>query len=116
MLKTLLVMGRVLAYIHSHIVSRELPRVKVEPIIRNLNLIPVDDFLLEYSISVPQTIAPGGEAQGRQAVEEASRETTKTAVSESRIMLLLNDILDPEPKVRKSSCSVSVGLHLVFYR
>lgn len=77
----LLVIEWVLTYIHSDVVSRELPGVKVEPIIGNLDLIPVDDFLLEDAVSVPQTIAPGGVAQGRQAVEEASRETAEAAIS-----------------------------------
>lgn len=89
----------VVTYIYSNVVSWEFPGVKVEPVIGNLNLVTVDDFLLEDAISVPQAVAPGGVAQGSQAVEEARREPAEAAVSEACIMLLLNDVFDPEAKV-----------------
>lgn len=97
-----------MAYIHSDIVSREFPGVKVEPVIGNLNLVTVYDFLLEDAVSVPQTVAPGGVAQGSQAVQEARREPAEAAVSEGCVVLLLDDVFDPEAKVGESRFSVLV--------
>lgn len=47
------------AYIHSDIVSGELPRVEVEPVVGYFHLISIDDLLLENTISVSQAVAPG---------------------------------------------------------
>src|SRR5690349_7378970 len=77
------------SYIHSHIVSRELPGVEIKPVVWNLDLVPINDFLLEDAVPVSQTVAPSRLVQGRKTVEEAGSETTKTAISERRIMFLL---------------------------
>lgn len=74
----------------------ELPRVEVQPVVWHLNLVPIDDLLLENTIPVPQTIAPGGEVQRGHGVQETSSQAAETTVSKSSIVLLVNDILNAE--------------------
>lgn len=76
--------------------SGELPRVEVQPVVRDLHLIPVDDLLLEDAIPVPQSVAPGGVVQRRQGVQETCRQAAEATIPKRGIMLLLNDILNPE--------------------
>ena len=47
-------------YINCDVVPGELPGIKVKPVVRHLNLIPIDNFLLENTISISKTITPGG--------------------------------------------------------
>lgn len=82
--------------INSDIVARELPGVEVEPVVWHLDLVAVDDLLLEDTVAVPEAVTPGRVVEGSQTVEEAGSETTETTVSESSIVLLLDDILDSE--------------------
>jgi len=46
-------------YINHNIMPGEFPRIEVKPVIWNLNLVPIHDFLLEDTISISQTVAPG---------------------------------------------------------
>jgi hypothetical protein len=84
-------------------VSRELPGVKVKPVIRYLDLVPVYNFLLENSISIPKTVTPGRVVEGGQTVEETSSKSAKTTVAQCSIVLLSNDILNSEAEVSKTS-------------
>jgi hypothetical protein len=68
-------------YINRYIVARKLPWVEVEPVVRYLDLISIDNLLLENTIPVSQTITPGGEVEGSQAIEETGGKATKTAIS-----------------------------------
>lgn len=76
----------------------ELPGVKVEPVVWNLDLVAVDNLLLEDTVAVAQAVAPSGVVERGQTVEEAGSEATETAVSEGGIVLLLDEILDAETK------------------
>lgn len=78
--------------------SREFPRVEVQPVIRHLHLVPIMDLLFEDTIAIPQPIPPAGIVQTRQAVQEASRQSPQTTVTECGIMFLLDDILHLEPE------------------
>lgn len=57
--------------VDGNIVSRELPGIEVEPVIGNLNLVSVDNLLLEDTISVSQTIAPGRVVERGETVQKA---------------------------------------------
>ena len=48
----------IVTYIDRHIMSWELPRVEVKPIIRHFDLIAIDYFLFEDTVAVAQTVAP----------------------------------------------------------
>lgn len=76
----------------------ELPGVKVEPVVGDLDLVSVDDLLLEDAVAVAQTVTPGRVVERGETVEEAGGEAAETAVSKSRIVLLLDDVLDTETK------------------
>lgn len=92
--------------IHNDIVSWELPWVEVEPVIWNLDLVAVNDLLLEDTVSVAETVTPSWVIEGSKGVEEAGGETTKTTITESGIVLLVNDILDSEAKFGKTLCQI----------
>ena len=68
--------------------SREFPGVEVEPVIRNLDLISIHNFLLEDTVSVAKPISPRRIVQSGHTVKEACRKSAKTTVSESSVVLL----------------------------
>ena len=74
--------------VYSDVVSREFPRVEVQPVVRYLYLEPVDDFLLKDTISITQAVSPGRVIQRSHTVEETRSQPTETAVPESSVMLL----------------------------
>ena len=89
--------------VHGDIVPREFPRVKVQPIIGYFNLVAVDDFLLEDTVSVTQAISPSRVVQCSHAIKETSSQAAETAIAESRVVLLGYDILDSEAQILKTS-------------
>lgn len=70
-----------------------------KPIIRNFDLVSVNDLLLENTISVSQPIPPGGIVKTGKTVEETSRQTAQAAVAQGGVVLLADDVLDAEPQV-----------------
>jgi hypothetical protein len=88
--------------------SRELPRVEVQPVVRDLDLVAVDDLLLEDAVAVAQAVAPSGEVQRGQGVQETRSQATEAAVAQRGVVLLLDDILDPETEIREAVCGVFV--------
>ena len=88
--------------------SRKLPWIEVEPIVGNLDLIPIHNLLLEDTVSVSQSIAPSWVVEGSHAVQEAGCETTKTSVAERGVVLLGDDIFDSEAEIGQASYKVSV--------
>jgi hypothetical protein len=87
------------AYVNDDIVSWELPRIKIQPVIWYFYLISVHNFLLEDAITIPETITPSGIIYRCETVKEASCKTTEPPISERSVMLLFNDILDTEAEV-----------------
>src|SRR5690606_28776452 len=72
----------------THLVARimafELPRIAVfQPVVRGLFLPPLDNVLLEHVVVVANSIAAPRQAQGRQRIKEARRQTAKTAVAKT---------------------------------
>jgi hypothetical protein len=92
-----------MTYVNNHVVSQELPRIKVQPIIGHLDLVAVNYFLLEDTVSVSQPIAPRRVVERSQTVKEASGKSSKTSVAKGSVVLLLNNILDAETKVSQAS-------------
>lgn len=92
-----------LTHVDRHVLARELPGVKVKPVVGHLDLVAVDNLLLEDTVPVPQAVAPGGKVEGSKTVEEAGGQSTEATVSEGSVVLLLNDILDAEAEVVKTS-------------
>lgn len=90
--------------VNRHIVSGELPGVEIEPVVGHFDLVAVDDLLLEDTIPVSQTIAPGGVVERGKTVQETGSQTSKTAVTESGIALDANDIFHAEAKVGETIC------------
>ena len=74
--------------VHSDIVSGELPRVEVQPIIWYFYLVSVDNLLLEDTISVTQAISPSRIVQRGHTVKETCSQPAKTAITKSSVMLL----------------------------
>lgn len=80
--------------INSDIVPRELPRVEIEPVIGDLNLISIDNFLFEDTISVPESVSPSRKVHRRHAIEEARGKSSKATISKRCIMFLGNNVLN----------------------
>lgn len=85
-----------------HIMTGEFPRIKVEPVIWNLHLVSIDDLLLEDAVSVSKSVSPGWVVHSCQTVEEACSKSSQTAIAESSIMFLRDDVLNSETEVGKS--------------
>lgn len=94
-------------HVNNDIMSWEFPRIEVEPVIRNLDLVSVHNFLLENTISVSQSIAPSWIVKRGKRVQETSSKTTKTTISQSSIVLLINHILDFEAEIFQALWSKS---------
>jgi hypothetical protein len=63
-------------HVNDNVVSGELPGIEVKPVVRNLNLISIHNFLLENTISVSEAIAPSRVVERRERVQEASSKST----------------------------------------
>ena len=74
--------------VHGDIVSGKLPRVEVQPIVRDFYLISVNDFLFKDAISVTQAISPGRVVEGGHAIKETGSQPAEAAIAESSVMLL----------------------------
>lgn len=88
----------------------KLPGVKVQPVVGHFHLVAVNDLLLENTIAVAETVAPGRVIEGGQTVEEASGEAAEATVAQSGIVFLLDNVLDPEAKIGETGCRAIAGL------
>ena len=92
-----LIGGHVAAEVHllGVLGPAKLKRVAVlEPVVRNLHLIAVADLLLEHPVAVADAAAVGGIVQGCEGVQETCRKASEAAVAQSRIRLLVLDLVD----------------------
>lgn len=87
------------------IMALEFPGVEVQPVIWNFDLVSVDNFLLEDTISVAEPVAPSRVVERSHRIEETGGETTKTAIPERSIVLLLNDVFHAEAHLAEALCS-----------
>mmetsp|Transcript_3621 Transcript_3621/g.7935 ORF Transcript_3621/g.7935 Transcript_3621/m.7935 type:complete len:235 (-) Transcript_3621:185-889(-) len=83
-----------------HVQPLHFPRVSVrEPVVRHLDLVAfVADLLEKHAILVPNPIPPAGIVSGGERVHKARGKTTETAISEPRIALDLQNVLELVPK------------------
>jgi hypothetical protein len=87
-------------------VPGEFPRIEVKPVVRNLNLVAINNLLLEDTISVSQSISPSWVVERSQGIEEASSQSTEATISKCSIVFLVDDILDSETQIRKALYSI----------
>ena len=93
-------------YIYNDIMSGKLPRIEIKPVIGYLDLVSINNFLLENTIAVSQTITPSRVIEGRQGVQEASSQSTQTTISKRSIMLLVDNVFDTETEILKTTCKL----------
>lgn len=74
--------------VNSDIVPRELPWVEIKPVIRDLNLISIDDLLLKDTIPVAESVTPSRKVHRRHTIEEARGKSSKTTISKRCIVFL----------------------------
>ena len=60
-----------------------------QPVVRNLYLITVFDFLLKQTVMVTDTAAVSAVAQGSQRIQETCSQTSQSSVSKSRVRFLV---------------------------
>ena len=65
---------------------------ELQPLFGNFHLISVDDFLIENTEIVPDAITDGGQFERCHGIEKACRQTAETAVAQSRIAFLVDDV------------------------
>ena len=68
------------------------------------------DELLEDTVLVSQSVSPHGQLLARARVQVARSETTEAAVAQTRIALLLEQILEAEAELVHALAGVSVDL------
>ena len=80
-----------------------LPWVEVEPVVRNLHLVSVDDLLTEDTVAVAESVSPCWVVERGERIEEASSETAETSVSESSVAFLFDDVFHVEAELGKTT-------------
>ena len=73
-----------------------------QPKIRNLTLVTIFKGLSEDTILISNTVAPGRNLKSGERIKEASGESSKTAISEGGILLLLVKLLEIVTHVHES--------------
>ena len=63
------------------------------PVIRHFHLFSVDDGLLKQAVAIPDPVAVTVHAEACHGIQKASRKSSETAVTESRILLLLAHVI-----------------------
>src|SRR6266545_4963226 len=73
----------------------QLPGVPVpEPVVRDLLLRAIDDFLTEDAVFIPDAVAVGGDGHGGHGVQKTGSEPTEPAVAEAGILLLVAQVIE----------------------
>ena len=80
-----------------------------QPVIRNLKLETILDLLLEHTVTVTDTAAIGTVIQSCKRIQEAGCQTSKTAVSKSRIRLLIFNYIEIKTQFLKSFLYLAIG-------
>ena len=85
--------------------SAQFKRIAVhQPVIGNLYLITVADFLLEHAITITDTAAVCGISQRCQGIQETCCQTSKTTVTQCCIRLLVFDQVQIQSQFFQSFC------------
>ena len=91
--------------------ARYLPRISVlQPVVRLLDLLPVDDPLAENAVVVADAVSHGGEIKRGHRIEIACSQTTQTSISKARIRLEIAQIVPVYPVGAKRIATELVGL------
>ncbi len=87
----------------------DLQRVAVlEPVVRLLNLVAVDDLLPEHAVVITDAAPVRRIIQRRQRIKEAGSESSETSVAKRRIRLLILDCIDVKAKLAQRLCHLFV--------
>ena len=90
-----------------------LPRIAVlEPAVRFLDLVAVDDLLTENAVVVADAVAHAREVQRRHRVDVARRETAEAAVAEARVGLAIAEVVPVDAVFRERVVAELVGLEV----
>jgi hypothetical protein len=91
------------------ILSLNLPWVSmVEPVIWNFDLISIPDDLLENTVLIPDTVAPGWDLQGGERVNEACSKSSETSITKGGIALLLVKFLKIVAQIHESISEIGL--------
>ena len=97
----------------AHFVTRimpfKFPRVAVlEPVIRRLFLPAVNDVLLKHPVVIADTVTTTRQAQGRQRIEETGGQAPKTAITQPRVILFVNQLFKVQPHLFQRAVHIFV--------
>ena len=93
--------------------SSEFKRIAVhKPVIRRLYLITVLDLLLEHTVAVTDTASVCRISKGCQRIQEAGRQTSKSAVSKRRIRLLILQQIQVHAHLLQSFLHLCISGHI----
>ena len=85
---------------YGKVTSLDFPRVAVfEPVVRIFNLIAVFDFLLEHTVLVADSVAVSRVIQSCKRIQETSRQSTETTITQSGVRLFVFDKIDVDVHV-----------------
>lgn len=90
-------------YVYGNVMPGEFPRIEVQPVVRNLYLVSVNNFLSKDTVFVTQAITPRRVVHCSHAIQETCGQTTKTAVSQRCVVLLRYDVLNPKAEIFETS-------------
>ena len=77
---------------HRLVRPRDLPDIaRLQPVVRHLGLIAVDELLAEKAELIADGAAHGGQLHGGQSVQKARRQTAEATVAKARFRLQLKD-------------------------
>lgn len=100
------------AHLVAGVVARKLPRIAVlQPVVRRLHLLAVDDILLEHAVLVANAVAAPRQRQRRQRIEEAGRQAAQTAVAEARVVLFFQQFTQAQPHFVQRVVDILIDAH-----
>ena len=97
-------------YMLGILIPAELQGISVgEPVVRHLLLIAVYDLLLEHTVMITDAAAVGGIVESRQRIQEACCQSAQTAVTQSRVGLLVLNGVDLEAQLLEGFLDGFIG-------
>ena len=83
-----------------------------KPVVRNLHLITVADLLLEHTVTVTNAAAISGIPQSCKGIQEAGCQTSQSAVSQSRIRLLILNYINVNAQLFQRLSDLIISLQI----
>src|SRR5699024_4342536 len=79
----------------ARVVAFEFPRVTVfQPVVWRLFLATVNDVMLKHTVIITDTVTTPRQPSRRQRIDEASRQTSQTTVTEARVIFFINQLFE----------------------